>query len=169
MQVIRGHCSPSLACHLLFADLNIMFLTQLTLQQSWVSRACIITLLLRCFALLRVGLLSFCVTAITTIRFGAAPNSPRPGRHRVRSLTAPFRASTPGTPTTPHSHRPALLHAGPPAPLSSRRLGARSPIATSFLFVGRSSSVVLLCPSAIIPSAFLRRHRCAPAVGGWWQ
>ena len=64
MQVTRGQCSPSLACRLLCADLNIMFLTQLTLQHSWDSRACIIALLLRCFALLRVGVLSFGVIAV---------------------------------------------------------------------------------------------------------
>ena len=85
VHVFHGRCSPSLARHLLCADLNIMFLTQLTSEQSWVSRACIITLLLRCSALLCVGLLSFGATAFTTIRVNAAPIGPRPGR-RFHSL-----------------------------------------------------------------------------------
>ena len=156
MRVIRGQCSPSLACPLLCADLNIMFLAQLTLWHSWVSHAYIITLLLCCFVLLRIGLLSFGVTAITSIRVSAAPISPRSG-HRVPSLTAPFRASTLGTQPTPHTHRSISLHADSPAPLLSYRRSARSPVATSFLFIGQSSSVVLSCPSAITPSASLRR------------
>ena len=59
MQVIRGQCSPSLA-----PTVAVWVLTQLILQQSWDSRACVIALLLRCFALLRFGVLSFGVAAI---------------------------------------------------------------------------------------------------------
>ena len=83
---------------------------------------------------------------------GSRPRS----SHRIPSLTAPFRASTLGTQPTPHSHRSISLHADSLAPLSSCRRVARCPVATSLLFIGQSSSVVLSCPSAITPSASLR-------------